>query len=116
MSSVDVKRILEIDSLKRAAEGTDGFSLLQKACSSQLLEDYGKYVARTKVKINSLSESPKQWWKLSSSLLLKSRATNDIPPLQSADGVWARSPKEKADLLAEVFASKFSLPTIEINE
>ena len=37
---------------KRAAEGTDGFSLLQKACSSQLLEDYGKNVARTKVKIN----------------------------------------------------------------
>ena len=68
------------------------------------------------MKINVLSESPKQWWKLSSSLLLKSRATNDIPPLQSADGVWARSPKEKADLLAEVFANKFNLPTIEINE
>ena len=81
-----------------------------------MLEDYAKYIARTKVKIHSLSESPKQWWKLSSSLLLKSRATNIMPPLQSLDGAWARSPKEKADLLAKVFASKFDLPGIEINE
>ena len=102
--------------LKRAAEGTDGFSSLQKACSDQLKEDYGRYIARTKVKIDELSESPKQWWKLSSSLLLKSRSSNGIPPLQGADGEWARLPKEKTDLLAKRFASKFTLPDIVQNE
>ena len=85
----------KIIAARGAAEGTDGFSLLQEACSQQLREDYGKYVVRTKVKINSLSENPKQWWKLLSSLLLKTRSSNGIPPVQGAEGVWARSQKEK---------------------
>ena len=38
-----------------------------------------------------------------------------IPAVKSARG-WAYSPKDKANLLADLFASKFKIPRREVNE
>ena len=56
------KESWKLIALKRNAEGADGFARLQKEC---------KFIARTKLKTESLPQNRKQWWKLSSTLLIK---------------------------------------------
>ena len=67
--------------LKRSAEGTDDYGRLQSLCSSQVREDYGKYIEKMKHKVSASTNTPKEWWKLSSKLMLKDASSNSIPPL-----------------------------------
>ena len=41
---------------------------------------------------------------------------DNIPSLKRDDGSWALNPKDKADLLADVFANKCRLDNVEENE
>ena len=106
----------KIIAAKRNAEGTDDFGRLQQVCSEQVRDDYGKFIERMKKKVDGAATTPKQWWKLSSKLMLKDTSSVSIPPLQSEDGKWALTSQSKANLLASTFSKKFSLPGEIINE
>ena len=101
---------------KRNAEKGMGYLGKQRACTAQVHEDYCQYVKAMKKKADVLTTSPKQWWKLSSRLMMKSGGSSSIPPLRKSDGSWAMTPKSKADLLASTFKKKFSLPRQVVNE
>ena len=96
---------------KRNAEGTDDYIRLQQRAKAIIYDDYGKYVGSMKKKVDLLSNCPKQWWKLSSELMLKDKSSGSIPPSKDNDGTWAMTPKTKADLLAKTFNEKFVLPS-----
>ena len=93
-----------------------GYLEKQRACSAQVHEDYCQYVKAMKKKADVLTTSPKQWWKLSSRLMMKGGGCSSIPPLRKSDGSWAMTPKSKADLLASTFKEKFGLPRQVVNE
>ena len=59
LSKASWKAILQ----KRNAEGTEDFTRMQKECSSPVHEDYCNYTKNMKKKVDTLSSSPKQWWK-----------------------------------------------------
>ena len=63
-----------------------------------------------------MSNSPKQWWKFSSQLMLKATSTNSIPPLKNPNGSWAMTSTSKANVLASTFAEKCFIPPSVQNE
>ena len=88
---------------KRLARGTPEFLSLRDSCSRILMESYEKYVRKTRRKLKSMGGSSRGWWKVSKSLMQVASWRDPIPPLLRGDGTWAKSPKEKADLFANVF-------------
>ena len=101
---------------KQAARGTEDFLLRRDECSTAFLFAYHRYVAKTRDKLKSMSASSRGWWRLSSTLLTKAGARENIPPLEKPDGSWAINAADKADELARVFRSKAELPPRETNE
>ena len=51
----------------------------------------------------------KRWWKIANEIMDVSGSSTVIPALKTESG-WAFSPEEKADLFADTFAAKFSVP------
>ena len=101
---------------KRLARGTPEFLSLRDSCSRILMESYEKYVQKTRRKLKSMGGSSRGWWKVSKSLMQAASSRDPIPPLLRGDGTWAKSPKEKADLFANVFSNKATLDDEEVNE
>ena len=101
---------------KQAALGTADFLLRRDECSSIFLAAYHSYVSKIREKLKSMSASSRGWWRLSSTLLTKAGARENIPPLEKPDGSWATSGADKADELARVFKAKSVLPPAETNE
>ena len=90
---------------KRAAFGTRFYEQRQDECSFAFLTAYDSYGARTRTKLKDLPPSSRSWWKLSSSLLQRAGAKENIPPLKRDDDTWALSAEERAAELAKVFRS-----------
>ena len=66
------------------------------------------------MKLRSLRRGSKAWWRLSDQILSRvSKPTSS--PLKRADGTWAVSSVDKAELFASSFASKWHLPPAEDN-
>ena len=101
---------------KIAARGSDMEIPARDECSRVLSEEHLKYVERTKSKLGKLDSSSKQWWKLSNSLQGRGKSGHGVQPLRRADGTWARTALEKAELLSDTFLSKSSLPVESHNE
>ncbi len=101
---------------KTAAKGTADENIARDECSKILSEEYLKYVERTRTKLSELSNSAKQWWKLSNSLQGRGKTTHGVQPLKRSDGTWARTAPEKAALLSDTFLEKSRLPAESVNE
>ena len=101
---------------KRAARGTDSFVLRRDECSRGLAEAYNKYVVKTRQELKKLGPSTKGWWRIAKRLMSAASTRESIPPLRQGDGSWAKSSTEKAELFAEVFATKSQLDAAESNE
>ena len=52
---------------------------------------------------------------MAQALAHKKDKTSSVPPLKKADGTWAKTGKEKADLLLETLTAKFALPEASVN-
>ena len=100
---------------KLDAFGTDQEVSARDHCSKVLLEEHCKYLNRTRKKLSKLPGSSKGWWRLSNALAGKRTKHNGVQPLKKHDG-WARTCSEKAQLLADTFASKSLLPPEAANE
>ena len=100
---------------KRAAHGTDAFPALRDECSRALTDAYNDFVQQTRKKLRTLKRSSREWWRLSRSLMSLSSSAEVIPPLKRQEGSWAKTPTEKAELLAETFAKKAELDPCEDN-
>lgn len=66
-------------------------------------------------KLRQAQRGSKSWWKIANVIMDKDEGAPAIPSLQ-VDGVWANVSVSKANLVADTFASKFSIPDIEANE
>ena len=60
--------------------------------------------------------SSKQWWKLANSLQGRGKNMHGVQALQRTDCTWARSARDKAQLLSETFLHKAQLPPPVVNE
>ena len=85
-------------------------------CSRVLVEEYDKYVNKMRKKLHELPSSTRGWWRLANFLGGKRSKSSRVQALKSSTGDWARSPAEKAELLADTFAAKSVLPDISANE
>ena len=101
---------------KLEARGTEREVFERDRCSQILCDEYDAHVARTKRELNDLPSSSKKWWKLSNALQGKSSASSSVQSLQRTDKSWARTANERAELLADTFLHKSSLPQATTNE
>ena len=95
---------------KIAAEGRPHYEDECRRCSVVLSAAYTHYMHRVRGRLSNLPRGSKAWWKWSRVLLNKSRKTACVPPLRTNDGQWVLDAKGKADLFAQTFASKSTLP------
>ena len=101
---------------KLGASGTVNYAKERDRCTETLRCAFNNYICRTRDKLCSFRRSPKEWWKLSNSLLMKSVKASSIPPLKDANGGWVRDKVAKANLLAETFLRKSELPELRANQ
>ena len=69
---------------KRDAFGTSSFEFCRDECSRVYLEDFSAYIAKTREELKELAPSSRGWWRLNNSLLQRTRASENIPPLKRA--------------------------------
>ena len=67
-------------------------------------------------KLGGMRRGSKNWWKVSKQLMHKASSHTSISALKAADGTWIRTAKEKANLLAHNFSSKWKLPAVVENK
>ena len=85
-------------------------------CSQVFIEEHATYISRVRRKLARLPRSSRGWWKLANALAGKRAKSSGIQPLRNSKGEWVRSPQGKAELLAETFARKSTLPAEETND
>ena len=71
---------------------------------------------RTKLKLSLLPRGSKSWWKISQTLMMRTQENTSIPPLKNEEGKWVLSVGEKANLFADTFHAKSTLPEAQENE
>ena len=101
---------------KVGAEGTIHYRDKQRLCIEGLQQEFEKCVNRIWEKVSSLKPSSKRWWKLCDAMMLKSAQTSCIPPLYHTDGSWKLDAVSKSECFAQMFANKYSLAEIQVNE
>lgn len=101
---------------KIAAAGSSEETIARDSCSECIVQEYDKYVQRMKRKLDELPGSSRSWWRLANGLAGKHAKSSGIQPLQAPNGEWARSPADKANLLADTFERKSKLPDTVENE
>ena len=99
---------------KMDAEGSARYADERAVCSAILSDEYNKYATRLREHLASLPRGSKAWWRISKALLGKPLKASPIPAMKSGCGEWATEAADKADLLAETFAAKSSLPEFSV--
>lgn len=92
------------------AYGTEAFESTVQKCREIIADEYKSHTRRLRSRISSLKRGSKRWWVLNRQLLHKTSKTTSIPPLRGKDSNWIMDPPEKAQLLADTFADKCTLP------
>ena len=98
------------------AIGTTHETQRRDECSRILVQEHDKYINKMRKKLHELPSSTRGWWRLANVLSGKRTKSSRVQALKSAAGDWARSPVDKAELLAQTFADKSVLPTVSANE
>jgi hypothetical protein len=108
-------RVVGLVREKRNAEGTEKEEEGRSRYSAGILEEYGKYIARERVKLLEMRRGAKGWWTKSRRLLQKKGTVSSIPALRE-EKQWVLDAKSKADLFVYTFSKKYKLEVAEINE
>ena len=109
------ERCLDLIRRKRSAEGTPGFLDVAAACSAGILAEYHRYIDRTRVKLQQMRRGSKGWWRLANEIMHRKSASSGVPALKRDDGTWERTAVGKAELLADVFDARYTLPEASPN-
>ena len=109
-------RVLRLVKAKQAAAGTEQERAAAQACSKAILEEYHSYVDRVRAELSQLPRGSKRWWVKTQELLQQRCKNCSVPALRKVDKTWVTSSVDKACLLAETFAAKFSLHPEQANE
>ena len=100
---------------KLTAFGTVQELTARDECSKVLIEEHDKYIARMRSKLSKMPGSSRGWWRLTNALSGKRAKSTGAQPLRSTTNEWARTATEKAQLLADTFSRKATLPPEEPN-
>ena len=95
---------------KHIHEHDSDYSMYCNRCSEVLLSEYHKYIAKIRTEMQALPRGSKKWWKMNSILLHRKSKSCSIPALRDESGTWILDAQSKANLFADVWSSKFSLP------
>ena len=74
-------------------------------CSTILNEEFQHYVQSIKDRMKKMRRGSKEYWNLVKKLMMGSNHSLSVPTLIK-DNTYARSPSEKANLLADTFRAK----------
>jgi hypothetical protein len=110
------ERVLELVREKKAAEGTNREHECRDRCSAGIMEEYGKYVAKERTALQNTPRGKKGWWSKSRRLMQKKGVVSSIPALRTVDGTWILESRDKANLFAITFSTKYKLADAELNE
>ena len=108
-------RCVEAIRLKNDSVGTADSVSLSVRCSKVIFEEFLSYTERMRNKLLKERRGSKGWWKIANEIMGKSSSATSIPALRS-DGAWVFEAAAKADVFADSFAAKFTLPDAELNE
>ncbi len=95
---------------KQSREGSIDYKEASETCTQILRTAYSDYVSKIRSELRSLPKGSKRWWSLSKVLMDNAPSKSGIPSLRDTSGQWIHDGRGKADLLADVFCSKFALP------
>ena len=95
---------------KQSCEGTENYKEACESCTRIIKLAHAAYTEKTRLELRSLPKGSKRWWSLSKVLLDNAPTRAGIPSLKDPDGNWIHDGRGKANLLAQVFTSKFALP------
>jgi hypothetical protein len=70
------------------------------------MEEYGKHVARERMKLHDMPKGAKAWWSKSRRLMQKKRLVSSIPALKDPHNKWVLHAEDKADLFVDTFSKK----------
>ena len=86
----------------------------RQQCSSGILEEYWKYVARERAELKDMPRCSKGWWSKSRRLLNRKGIVSNIPALRDS-GEWVLDAKAEADLFVSTFSKKYALADPDVN-
>ncbi len=95
---------------KHSRLGFDDYDEACHRCTEILKENFADYIQKLRGETKALHKGSKKWWSLSKALMDGSQRRTGIPSLRGPSGAWIHDAKGKADLFADVFTSKFTLP------
>lgn len=110
------EEVLHKVAAKKPAAGTQEESSATQSCSAAILAAYWAYVERTKKELRNLPRGSKTWWGRCNELSTQQRTVCHVPALRASNDVWHRTPGDKAQLVADTFAAKYTLAEAEENE
>ena len=96
---------------KHKATQQSNFKEIAEETSTVLREEYAKYVQNLRQVLLQLPKGSKKWWRIQRELTDNASSSTTPPALKDEHGNWIRSPKDKANLLAQTFLDKATLPT-----
>ena len=97
---------------KCEASGTPEYEAKESECSRILTAAFLRHQNELRERILALPKSSKDWWRLNKELLHRRSKPSTIPPLKAGKD-WVLDPTQKADLLAQTFKSKSTLPNAD---
>ena len=95
---------------KHLRDGFDDYEEACQECTRVLREAYAAYINKVRAEMRSLPRGSKRWWSLANTLMDGQPENRGIPSLRDASGKWVHDGREKSELFAEIFASKYVLP------
>ena len=73
------------------------------------MEEYGKFFAKERIKLQSMPKGAKGWWTRSKRLMQRKGVVSNIPALKGSDNQWVLQARDKANLFSEAFSAKYGL-------
>ena len=108
-------KVVEAVQAKRQASGSNEEAARASMCSAVVLAEYKSWCCRTQQELNEIQRGSKAWWAKERQLQLNKQKQCSTPALKDKQGQWNREAGSKAQLLADTFAGKSSLPDEETN-
>ena len=110
------ERITQAVKRKHDAIGTATAAQEGAHCSEIIMKARINFIFKSRQKLSRLGRGCKQWWSVNKQLLEIKGTSHNVPALKKGGSTWVYTGTDKAQLFADVFAQRYSVLELEMNE
>ena len=110
------ERISQAVKRKHDAIGTATAAQEAAHCPEIMMKVRINFIFKSRKKLSRLGRGCKQWWSVSKQLLEMKGTSHNVPALKKDGSTWVYTGKDKAQLFADVFTQRYSVPELKMNE